>query len=440
MSGHPYQRIIGEANNQNVLVKKNYNTADIMALILKALPVSVAQTKELAERLRGTTQDQTLRNVYRFLKSINYKIDDANYQFVPTPQRVLADNKTDCKGLSILTHGLLTNLGIPHAVRFARYTNSGNPKEYTHVYTIVPTTPGKYITIDAVNSGFNQEYGNWSGAPKDFYFDANGAAIGNIIDDIAAKKNQALNYLKEQAAKAEAAAKAVRDAAAKAAQDAADSIKAKANQFGNWTKEQIDNLQTVSLAPARGLISVLVKSNIDGWATRLAARPQAEVKAWWQNMGGNSTTLFSEILQGQNKPAKSIGLFSKLKDIFDGKAISGKPYIAGDFTDAEKASILSISTLAVSALGSVVPGAGTALGGLTGASLAAAIIKNHDFFKGLANNLTGQKEPTPGDGNNQQQFEEEETKKDNTTLYLGLGAGLLLLVGLSPKIQKAIGI
>lgn len=440
MDSHPFKYITGAANQQNVLVKQNYNTADIMALILKALPISVSQTKALAERLRGATQDQTLRNVFKFLKTIKYQVDDSNYQFVPTPQRILTDNRTDCKGLSIITHGILTNLGIPHGIRFARYKNSGNPKEFTHVYVIVPTTDGNYITLDAVNNGYNQEYGNWSGTPTDYYFNANGAAIGKVTIISKEKRQKLADTFNDAVDSVEAKAKQARDAAAKAAKDAADSIKAKADQLGDWTREQLDSLKTVAIAPGRAVISLMVKSNIDGWATKLAARPQSEVKAWWNNLGGNSTVLFSEISQGQGKAVKNIGLFSKLKDIFDGKAISGRPYIAGDFTDAEKASILSISTLVVSALGSIVPGAGNVIGGLTGASLAAAIIKNHDFFKGLANNLTGQNEPTPGGGGTTYTPDPTPTKKNNTNTYLAIGTGLLLLVGFSPRIQKAIGI
>lgn len=266
------KNIVQGSPNRVIVHKRNYNTRDIIELIKKALPLSVEQTKDLAEKFRRPTLEQTTRAIFDFLKTIRYQVDPEGTQVVPLPSKILADNRTDCKGLSIITHGILSNLGIEHAIRFARYKDSYNPNEFSHVYTIVPKADGSYITIDAVADQYNYEFGNMSGSPLELNFKKQMYTKYhplNKVSGIGLRINNPFKWLEDQYNGS---------GLKKTLSSAQDSVKDKKDQFKNWIKEQaaaaqdtakklIQPLKTAAAAPMRAAYLTLLNLNLFGWAS-----------------------------------------------------------------------------------------------------------------------------------------------------------------------------
>jgi hypothetical protein len=264
-----------------VAYKKSYNTRDIIELIKKALPLSVEQTKALAQRLNRGNKEATLKEVFRFLKTIRYEVDAPGTQIVPLPSKILTDNRTDCKGLSILTHGILSNLGIEHAIRFAKYRASETPNEFTHVYVIVPNG-NDYITIDAVAQGYNQEFAGMNGQPLDLIFKKEKMKVSkyhpvNKISGIGFTcgryEPKALCDLRKSISDAYN-----RSALKETLSEAQNTVKAKTDQFRDWVKEKavdaqdlakkfIQPLKTAVGAPVRAAYLALINANLFGWAS-----------------------------------------------------------------------------------------------------------------------------------------------------------------------------
>ncbi len=140
-----------------VLVKDKGKTKDIIAEIINVekLPATKNDTKKFAHNLRENSIEDTLYNIWSFVRhKIKYIIDESGKQFIKTPSRIWADGFADCKGKSIFISSLLQNLGInSYGYRFASY---GLRPVYTHVYIYV-TYDGKEYILDSVMNEFNKE-------------------------------------------------------------------------------------------------------------------------------------------------------------------------------------------------------------------------------------------------------------------------------------------
>jgi hypothetical protein len=113
------------------------------------------EVKGLANQLKGKSLKETVVRIHRFLvENITYKADGA-LQIIKSPacawkQRDLG---TDCKTFSVFASSILTNLGIPHAIRQVRQPLL-HPDQFTHVYVVVPkngkatNVNGAYHTLD----------------------------------------------------------------------------------------------------------------------------------------------------------------------------------------------------------------------------------------------------------------------------------------------------
>lgn len=101
-----------------------------------------------ADCLRGSTTEQTLRNVWSFVRSnVRYQADRPGYEKVQSPGALFTGSrKGDCKSLSIAEAALLRALDIPYKYRFASYEPGG---DYTHVYVVAKTSKG-WAPLDAV--------------------------------------------------------------------------------------------------------------------------------------------------------------------------------------------------------------------------------------------------------------------------------------------------
>lgn len=158
-SGNEYNRFFnlsGLDNNEVHLV--DGTVLDTVGQMKKMVRKYNGQTRAIAQHLKGSSREQTARNIWNFLYNhVQYTTDNPSREQLRTPLRTWADRKrgVDCDCYSIFISSVLTNLGVPHAFRIAGYKG-----DYQHVYVIVPKTGtdySSYYTIDPVVDRFDYE-------------------------------------------------------------------------------------------------------------------------------------------------------------------------------------------------------------------------------------------------------------------------------------------
>lgn len=146
-----------DGKNENI---KSYGAdpvRDTVPLIQKLAQRQAWQGKKLAAYLKGKTVAETVRNNWDFfIKYIQYKKDVAGKEQVRSLRRLVhnASEGGDCDCFVNALAVLLLNQKIDFSFRIASYNGS---TDYSHIYIVVPTTNGKYITLDPVVHQFNYE-------------------------------------------------------------------------------------------------------------------------------------------------------------------------------------------------------------------------------------------------------------------------------------------
>ncbi len=149
-------KTIRPAAASDKLIKLNYNTDDIIALIQNAHKKGLADTKLFASMIPGNSVAVYCSNLWHFLKdNIRYQVDPVGDQWVKSPARVWYDKVCDCKSFAIFVGTVLANKGIPFKYRFVSF-NPDNPM-VTHVYVIVMLGSRDYLPMDVVYHSFNAE-------------------------------------------------------------------------------------------------------------------------------------------------------------------------------------------------------------------------------------------------------------------------------------------
>ena len=133
-----------------VYSKNNASNGDLRKMIKKAIPISVAQSKEFTKRFKGKSDKQTAKKIYNFLKSLKY-VKDGENQKIKTIRVLVKDGSGDCKSYTVATSAILKNLGIPHFIVYTSYDRSDATP--SHVY--VQLKDG--TIIDAVYKSFDKE-------------------------------------------------------------------------------------------------------------------------------------------------------------------------------------------------------------------------------------------------------------------------------------------
>lgn len=131
-------------------VKQNATNGQLQAAIESVIPMATKQMASQAKQYKGKNDLETCRNIFVFLKGLNYKAD-GNEQQVRLPSALMRTRTGDCKSYSVYTSAVLSNLKIPHYLTYTSY--NPNDKTPTHVYV---TTKNGCI-IDAVYGIFNKE-------------------------------------------------------------------------------------------------------------------------------------------------------------------------------------------------------------------------------------------------------------------------------------------
>lgn len=151
-SGDQYNKFfnLNEVEGEEIELTPDGDVYDTLRLMKKIVRDTLHQTKAIAQELKGSSREETCRNIFNFLYNhVQYKKDNPLREQLRTPIRTWKDrrNGVDCDCYSIFISSVLTNLKIPHSFRMAAYGG-----DWQHVYVVA----GDFI-IDPVVSRFNYE-------------------------------------------------------------------------------------------------------------------------------------------------------------------------------------------------------------------------------------------------------------------------------------------
>lgn len=247
--------------------KTKADNKDIRDLLERLVPQAKAQMVEFSKKFKGSTEQETCKKIFDYLKNNFTYVADGEEQIIKLPSALLKKKVGDCKSYSLFTASILENLGIPYHFVYASYNENPIPG---HVY--VTTNNG--CIIDAVYGIFNQE-------KKPIY---------------KYKKNMNVRYM---------------------AGMCSDCNTASSTNVG------VGNVNTILLAPGRAAVSQLIKWNVDGIASNLQNTGFTKFADKWKQLGGDRTVLTSQIRTGASKPVRKIGFFRYIKRILAKRGIRG---------------------------------------------------------------------------------------------------------------------
>lgn len=154
------RRLVKKPNNRDIILFKSGTTEDIIkaCLIADQRAAKERVLRRFAQLLRGASDFETCRNVWRFVRfEIPYVKDKAGYERIKLPQKTLWDALqgigTDCKSMAVLGNALLRELGIDSEFEFI--SQNSTPKA-RHVYSLAVLKNGVEVPCDAVYHTFNQ--------------------------------------------------------------------------------------------------------------------------------------------------------------------------------------------------------------------------------------------------------------------------------------------
>jgi hypothetical protein len=326
--------------------KSKADNKDIRDLLERLVPKAKAQMVEFSQQFKGRTETETCKKIFNYLKNNFTYLADGDEQIIKLPSALLAKKVGDCKSYSLFTSAILENLGIPYNFVYASYTTNPIPG---HVYV---TTENGCI-IDAVYGIFNKE-------KKPTYKYKKNMNVRYMAGIGCNDCNQGLGetwFQRQQ--------RLLREAAAKA--------KAKIQQAGDTIQQ---GSKTIALAPGRALILLMIKNNLDGFASKLQAINNTAFSTKWKELGGDRTILTNAIKTGAAKPERKFGLLPKIKKLL-GSRING---IGQLVIPAEtKAALIGACTAAGTAIGGAPQG--TAAGATAGTIIVELLPTLIEVFK-----------------------------------------------------------
>jgi len=146
---------------------ENADMARIIAAIMDADELSKPFTAKFARFLQGRTDDETLNNIWDFVKTeIRYVRDQPGNEVVKSPGQLWKSREGDCKSFSIFIGSILNNLGYAYKYRVAIY--SPLTPQQGHIYPVVILPDGEEVVVDAVHTRYNDEakyYKAWDYTP-----------------------------------------------------------------------------------------------------------------------------------------------------------------------------------------------------------------------------------------------------------------------------------
>lgn len=148
-------------------VTENADMAKIISTIMDADELSKPFTAQFARYLQGRDDQETLSNIWTFVKKeIKYVRDRPGNEVVKSPGQLWKSREGDCKSFSIFIGSILNNLGYNYKYRVAIY--SPLTPQQGHIYPVAILPDGEEVVVDAVHTRFDDEakyYKAWDYTP-----------------------------------------------------------------------------------------------------------------------------------------------------------------------------------------------------------------------------------------------------------------------------------
>jgi hypothetical protein len=155
-SGEEFEHLFPKPKFLDPTIKKGATVYDTVRFIPQVVRETLFQTSKLAPLLKGKNVEETCKNIWAFVYNhIAYKKDEDGKEQIRSPARGWHDrfHGIDCDCYTVFISSILSNLKIKHKLRITKYSQD----HFQHIYPIVPTTGGNYITVDCVVDRFNYE-------------------------------------------------------------------------------------------------------------------------------------------------------------------------------------------------------------------------------------------------------------------------------------------
>jgi len=283
---------LGPFQNRREMLSADQSTGDIIDAILEAHRRHAGDYSKISSFFNAGSKRETARKIFNFLKkNVRYVIEPGTKQTVKSPAAILATGYGDCKHYSLFAGGVLQNLGIPFAYRFASYKIFD--KQPQHVFVVINPGTSNEIWIDPVVGDFDYK------KPYTYATDKKMALYS--ISGIGATAQQKADLKAAKAAKKAAPTKAAKQAAKTTVQAAR---KAAGRTTGQVLKKGAKVVLKVAAAPVRNSFLLLVTINFAGLATKLAAAWQkapSKLTNFWESAGGQINALKKAWEKGSTK-------------------------------------------------------------------------------------------------------------------------------------------
>lgn len=156
-SGIEFNHLFPKPIGEEVEIKRDADVSATVAFIPQVVFETLGDTSRISKLLKGNSLDETCENIWHFVyQHLQYAKDKDGVEQIRRPARAWHDRTrgVDCDCYTVFISSILTNLQIPHIYRITKYKNRNY---FQHIYPIVPTAKGKYITIDCVVNEYNYE-------------------------------------------------------------------------------------------------------------------------------------------------------------------------------------------------------------------------------------------------------------------------------------------
>ena len=253
--------------NRTKMLVSEQSTSDIIQAILKAHKEHAKDYAKIAPSFNAETRREIGSKIFDFLKNnIRYRIEPSSRQTVKSPSAILAQGYGDCKHYSLFAGGVLENLGVPFAYRFASYKLFD--KSPQHVFVVINPGTQNEIWLDPVLPSFDQK------KPYTHAIDKKMA-----IYSISGVDNNQIGSLKS-------------------------AVKAVSQTAGKVLKKGTKLVLKLNLSPMRNAFLLLVKMNVGGLGDKFEkawAKSSSKVQNFWEGIGGSTSALKSAWTKGAKK-------------------------------------------------------------------------------------------------------------------------------------------
>ncbi len=288
--------ILGRLNPYQAQERKiveDQSTGDIISAITTSHEKYKPEYKKIALFFKGSNPKQTGKKLFDFLKNnVRYIIEPGDKQTVKSPAAILAQGHGDCKHYSLFAGGVLQQLGVPFAYRFASY-KTFDPQP-GHVFVVINPGTSNEIWVDPVLTSFDY---------KKPYTHAKDKRMALYTVSGIGQATRAQKAALKQAKQAKKAAKG-KEAKKAAKVEVKAARKAAGRTAGQVLKKGAKVVLKVSAAPMRNAFLLLVRLNFANLGVKLKRgwdKAPSKLQTFWESIGGKIEALKKAWEKGSTK-------------------------------------------------------------------------------------------------------------------------------------------